>query len=146
MIELIGDNDEIDDTDDDDNDADDDYDDDDDNDGNDDNYNEAEGCGRYSNLVPMVLSPVPHNEVRYLKWNPWFLLADTVHVHVDTVHVHVDTVHAHVDTVHVHVHGCKMYSLVYLLIIGSCPIKMTLPYDKDSVVSLHRLPRYYMTR
>lgn len=63
MIELIGDNDEIDDADDDDNDADDDNDDDD----NDDNYNEAEGCGRYSNLVPMVFSPVPYNEVRNLK-------------------------------------------------------------------------------
>jgi len=65
LIELIGDNDEIDDTDDDDNDAYDDNDDDDDD--NDDNYNEAEGCGRYSNLVPMVLSPVSHNEVRNLK-------------------------------------------------------------------------------
>ena len=64
MIKLIGDNDEIDDTDDDDNDADDDNDDDDD---KDDNYNEDEGCGRYSNLVPMVFSPVPHNEVRNLK-------------------------------------------------------------------------------
>lgn len=42
--------------------------------------------------------------------------------------------------------GCKMYSLVYLLRIGSCPIKMILPYDKDSVVSLHRLPSYYMSR